>query len=106
MIHVRNAIARAVSTVAIAITSMFDRSLDGLISTFTRLDTKLEAYIERKQRAAQAEWKAQDASLTRQDRAVEAERNFRFQALRREMNHDAEAARAQRIREKIADLIG
>lgn len=106
MIHVRNAIARAASTAAIAVASFFDRSLDGLVSSFTRLDTKLEAFISRKDRLMDAEVEARAASVAREKRAATAEAGLRFQSQRREASHLEDMIRAERIRSKIADLIG
>lgn len=106
MIHIRHALARAASAISVAVASFFDRGVDGLISQFTRLDSKLEAFLARKKAAIEAELALQSASYKRQEAAAVSERNVRAQSTQRMDDHGAEIARATRIRDAVQGLIG
>lgn len=68
--------------------TLLETRLDSLISTFTKLDGKLEAFIDR------------------QDRRIDRERDLRAASMNRTFAAMNERDRATRIRSRVRDIIG
>lgn len=105
MTYIRAIAGRFLASAALIIASFFDRGIDHLIGGFVVLDAKLEAQIDRLEARAAVHQTVIDKSNGRVDTFLTAEQRIRDASLDRSVEAANQAARARRVRRKIADLV-
>lgn len=105
-------VAHLIATAKFRAASLFDRGVEGAIGGLVKFDRKLDAYIQAQQAKREAVFKAGNASFDRQDAAfrqfrsaVNREVQFREGVEARAEDLRTQAERAQRIRDRIAEIL-
>lgn len=98
-------IQRLYASAAIAVASFFDRGVENILGQFAAVDAKLDRFIAKQDAVIRGTAVVTGASFDRVRAVEDAEFALRTRAYQREDAARAGAARARRVRERIAKLL-
>lgn len=105
MQNLKFAAARLLTSVSLAVASLFDRGIESVIGDLVKVGDKLDSYIARQDARFDKLGGVMDASRSRVDQVVAAERTLRGAVIDKRYDILAATERAERVRARIAKLL-